>query len=171
MINGELISLSVIEKEDLLSLQNWRNNSFLKQFFREHSELSYTDQLNWYEKLKDKNEYFFCIRLNSTNELIGVVGVNYVNWINRTCQLSIYIGKENLYIDENGWAKEAVCLIESYAFETLHLNKIFCEVYEFDNKKLKLLTESNYSKEGELRKHIFKNGKYYNSVILSKIKE
>ena len=82
---------------------------------------------------------FFCIRLVDTNEIIGVCGLNYIHWINRTAQLSLYIGKNNLYIDNKGWAEEACNMLESFGTTNLNLNKIYCEVYEFDEKKIQLL--------------------------------
>ena len=174
MINGNCIFLTYIDSSDLKLILNWRNNPYLRQYFREIKEINFTEQTKWFEKISQKDtkeEVFFAIREKKSGEMVGVCGLNYINWIDRNCQLSLYVGKDDLYIDKYGWAEEALILIEIYAFKTLNLNKIFCEVYEFDDKKFKLLTESNYSKEGELRKHIFKNGKYFNSFILSKIKE
>ena len=36
----------------------------------------------------------------STNELVGVCGLCYIDWINRNADFLIYIGKDSLYIDE-----------------------------------------------------------------------
>ena len=45
----------------------------------------------------------FSIRDLKNNVLIGCCGLVYINWKDRHADLSLYIGKNDLYIDDNGW--------------------------------------------------------------------
>lgn len=174
MIKGNIAYLSALEASDLEQILKWRNNQNFRKHFREHKEISISQQKAWFDRIDTKDnisEYLFEIKLIETHELIGVCGVNYINWINRNCQLSLFIGKDNHYIDNFGWAEEAAKLLEYYAFNILNLFKIYCEVYEFDNLKIELLRKLNYFQEARLKKHIFKEGSFYDSLILSKIKK
>ncbi len=173
MIKGRLVKLCAIEEKDLNQILEWRNNAKFRLNFREYKELSYYQEYEWFKEINSKkcnDEYNFSLRLVDSDEIIGVVGLNYINWINRNCQLSLYIGKDDIYIDDFGWAEEALKMIEKYAFETLNLHKIFTEIFEFDVKKKSLLENNHFKQEAELKDHIFKSGKYYDSFILSKVK-
>jgi len=172
MLKGEKIVLDFISYSDLELILKWRNEQKIAQFFREYRILSFEQQKNWFLKInhaENNSDYFFLIRTISKNEPIGVCGLNYIHWINRTAQLSLYIGKNNIYIDNKGWAEEACNLLELFGSKNLNLNKIYCEVYEFDEKKIQLLKNANYNLEGRFEKHIFKNGRYYDSLFFGKL--
>jgi len=173
MLKGEKIILEHISYPDLEIILNWRNDQKLTQYFRENKILGIEQQKEWFSKITDIeniSEYFFLIKTINEYEPVGVCGLNYIHWINRTAQLSLYIGKDHIYIDSEGWADEACKMIEDYGFNRLNLNKIYCEVYEFDEKKILLLEKANYKLEGRFIKHIFRNGSYFDSLYFGKIK-
>ncbi len=174
MIKGDSIGLRAIEKEDLVQLKDWRNIPEFRRNFREVRELSLRDQENWFEHLqqtRDRNFMFGIVRL-SDNKLIGACGLLYVNWINRSADYSFYIGEDQAYIDNYGWAKEATQLLLSYGFGSLNLNKVWMELYEYDKKKIEFFTnEFSFQQDGLLRDNCFEEGKYWNSVLISLIND
>jgi len=174
MIKGNKIGLRAIENEDLKLLRDWRNNNSLRKNFREVRELSLSDQEAWYDSLqrtKHINFMFIIVDLETT-EPIGVCGLLYINWINRAADFSFYIGKNDIYIDDNPPSIEAVQLLINYGFNNLNLNKIWMELYEFDNKKIEFFsTKFNFKKDGLLRQNCFEDGKYWDSHIISLLKE
>lgn len=172
MLKGELVSLYAIEESDLEQIRLWRNLESLRDYFREVYEIPLWKQKEWFKNSNSNpNEKYFIIKLNETNKALGVVGINYINWINAHCQLSLYIGVDELYIDDKGWALEAAQLIQKFAFNTLNLHKIFVEIFDFDRLKMKLLNDLGYLHEGTLKEHVFKKGKYNNSLIYSKLSD
>lgn len=169
MIKGELVYLSPIEKEDLLQLMNWRNLPGFRKHFREYREISQDMQEKWYQTkvINDPNTIMFAIRNINSNELLGCCGLCYINWVHRYADLSLYIGWNESYIDDSGFANESCKLLFNYAFKELALNKIWTEIYEFDNKKYKLYHDLGFSDDGILREQYFYNGKLWNSYIMS----
>ena len=174
MIKGNLVGLRALEKEDLIHLRDWRNITHFRKHFREVRELSLADQENWFDhlqKTKDRNFMFGIERLGD-GKLIGTCGLLYINWIIRSADYSFYIGEDCAYIDNNGWAKEATNLLLSYGFHTLNLNKIWMELYEFDKKKIDFfINEFDFKQDGILRDNCFENGKYWDSVLISILKQ
>ena len=71
----------------------------------------------------------FSIRELKNNVLIGCCGLVYINWKNSHADLSLYIGKKDLYIDDNGLAEESCKLLLDYAFSDIGLNKVWTEIY------------------------------------------
>ncbi len=173
MFKGEKVYLDAINKNDLPKLMYWRNLPEYRKHFREYRELNMDMQLKWYENkvINDNTTEMFAIRLNDTGELIGCCGLCYINWVHRNADLSLYIGWQKSYIDEAGYAKEACRLLFNYGFKELGLEKIWTEIYCFDEKKMNLYTDLGFHKDGELRNQYFYDGKWWNSYMLSLLSE
>ena len=167
MLNSKKIALRSIEQEDLESLRSWRNDPRLRKYFREHKEITKSDQQNWYKKiLSDKNQYNFCITVGE--KLIGHCGLYYIDWINRSAEFGIYIG--DLDYRNGGYGSDALRTLIKYGFNDLNLNKIWCEVYK-NNKALKIYKHIGFKHEGTLRQSYYNEGKYWDSDILSMLKK
>lgn len=173
MFRGERVYLDAVRREDLPRLMEWRNLPQYRKYFREYRELNPDMQQSWYESkvLNDNSTEMFAIRLNDTGELIGCCGLCYINWVHRNADLSLYIGWNEAYIDDEGYAKEACKLLFDYGFKELGLQKIWTEIYCFDEKKMDLYTRLGFHKDGELRNQYFYDGKWWNSYMLSLLAE
>ena len=99
-------------------------------------------------------------------ELIGACGLNYIDWVNRNADLSIYVGIDDLYIDEK-FAPDATKLLLCYGFNELNLHRIYVEIYDIDIKKQKLLEDLNFTYDGLLRETHWTEGKWCNSLFYS----
>lgn len=172
MIAGKYIGLRGLEKDDLRLLRDWRNLPSFRKNFREHRELSMSHQESWYNRtLTNANDYMFGIVDLQSNELIGAGGLLYINWILRSADFSFYIGKDSLYVDDY-FAPDAIRCLISYGFDELNLNKIWMELYEFDTEKFKIFTEIfHFQVDGNLRQNAFYDGKYWDSVIISLLRD
>ena len=174
MIKGKKVGLRAVEKEDLPFLRDWRNIVEFRKNFREVRELSLTDQEAWFDhlqKTKHINYMFTIVDLN-TQKPIGAAGLLYINWIIRSADFSFYIGEDEAYIDDKGLAEEATQLLINYGFNNLNLHKIWMELYEFDNVKIDFFTNKfGFKQDGILRDNCFENGKYWNSLIISKLNQ
>mgnify|MGYP000415694275 CR=1 FL=1 len=173
MIKGNKVGLRALEKEDLANLKEWRNIPAFRKHFREVRELSLADQEQWMVHLqntRDKN-FMFGIERLSDGKLIGACGLLYVNWVIRSADYSFYIGEEEAYIDDKGWAKEATELLLDYGFGSLNLNKVWMELYEFDKQKIEFFTQQfGFKQDGVLRDNCFEEGRYWDSVLISMLK-
>jgi RimJ/RimL family protein N-acetyltransferase len=169
MIKGKQTGLRALEKEDLQQLRDWRNIPEFRKHFREVRELSMHNQEKWLEITNNRStDFMFGIVDLKTNELIGAGGLLYINWINRAADFSFYIGKNEAYIDDEGLAYDATKLLIEYGFNNLNLNKIWMELYEFDEQKLRFFREVfNFQTDGKLRQNCFEAGRYWDSYIIS----
>ena len=121
MYKGKKIYIDAVRREDLPQLMLWRNKPEYRKFFREYRELNIDMQQRWYESkvLNDNTTEMFAIRFNDTDELIGCCGLCYINWIYRNADLSLYIGWNESYIDEEGYAEEGCRLLFNFGFREL----------------------------------------------------
>ncbi|CAA0213954.1 GNAT family N-acetyltransferase [Tenacibaculum maritimum] len=172
MITGKNIGLRAVEKEDLPYLRDWRNIPNFRKHFREVRELSLTDQEAWFESLQKTKHinYMFTIVDLKTNRPIGAGGILYINWIIRSGDFSFYIGEDEMYIGNDGKAKEAAELLIDYGFKNLNLHKIWMELYEFDTQKIDFFKNYfDFKQDGLLRDNCYEDGRYWNSLIISLI--
>lgn len=171
MLKGNLVGLRAIEKTDLTQLLQWRNNPEFRRFFREYRELNSENQLLWFEKyvINDPNTIMFAIVELATEKLIGACGLCYIDWVNRNADFSIYIGKNNLYIDAS-FAIEAAQLMEKYGFEELNLHRLWAEIYSIDEAKIKFFKELEFTQEGRFKETHWTEGKWVDSVYFGKIR-
>ena len=169
MLKGNLVGLTAVERSEIEQFRIWRNNPGLRKFFREYRELNSDMQEKWFQNIANKDDpvIMLSIRRLSDNELLGCCGLLYINWIHRHAELSLYIGFDNAYIDNHGYAYESCILLLEYGFKELGLNKISTEVYEFDVKKDSLLKKFGFHLDGILRKNYFYEGKWWDSKIYS----
>ena len=174
MIKGKNVGLRAVEKEDLSYLRDWRNLPNFRKHFREVRELSLTDQEAWFESLQKTKHinYMFTVVDLKTNKPIGAAGLLYINWAIRSGDFSFYIGKDQMYIGNDGLAKEAAQLLIDYGFKNLNLHKIWMELYEFDKQKIEFfMNDFAFKQDGLLRDNCFEDGKYWNSLIISLLKK
>ncbi|MBU0650988.1 GNAT family N-acetyltransferase [bacterium] len=166
MIKGKVVGLRAIEKEDLPVLLEWRNNPSNRSYFREVLELSSQNQEQWFQTrvLNNSNNIMFAIQELKTGKLLGVCGLCYINWINRSADFSIYIGHNELYIDEK-FAPEAAILLIEYAFKEINLHRLSVEVYEIDKLKQNLMEKIGFKKEGCHIDTYWHNGEWVNSLF------
>jgi RimJ/RimL family protein N-acetyltransferase len=170
MITGKLTGLRAVEASDLEQLKQWRNVPSFRKNFREVRELNNDNQQKWFQSLQNNltRDYMFSIVDLKDNSLIGACGLLYINWIIRSADFSFYIGKDEVYMDEKGYAEDAVRLLLNYGFNNLNLHKIWMELYEFDKKKLDFFKNKfSFITDGTLRDNCFEDGHYWNSYIIS----
>lgn len=173
MRSGNLVRLVPLEQEDLEPLRQWRNNPEFRKYFREYRVISKEMQQNWYRSkvLGDPGTMMFAIRDLRTDELLGCCGLCYINWVHRNADLSLYIGWQNAYIDTVGYAEESCRLLFAYGFQELGLEKIWTEIYEFDEPKYALYQKLGFQQDGLLRRQYQYDGKFWASRMLSLLKD
>ena len=167
MIKGQHTGLRAIEREDLPHLLSWRNEPDLRKYFREYRELNYQQQMNWFESkvINDIGTRMFAI-VDNQQELLGAAGLCYIDWINRTADFSIYIGKNGLYIDEL-LAPDAAKVMIKYAFEELGLNRLWSEIYSFDQAKVKFFYSLGFQLDGTHRQTHWSENNWHDSFFFS----
>lgn len=170
MIKGEKVYFTAINKGSIYQLMEWRNNPELRKYFREYREISDTMQEAWYNNrvLNNDKQVDFEIHDLKSGQLIGHCGLCYINWINRTAELAIYIGDESFR--RGGYGKDTLTLLMDYAFKTLNLNRVWCEVFS-NNAAIEVYRKIGFVDEGKLRQHCFKDGVYIDCYMLGLLRE
>lgn len=167
MIQSDSVLLRAIEPNDLESLRGWRNRPSLRRYFREHRELTSADQQAWYARItaRDSDTLMFAIADSSREDtpLVGAAGLCYIDWVRRSAEVSLYVGLDDLYIDER-IAPQALGALVDHGFGELGLHRLWTEVYSFDERKARLYEEFGFRLEGRHRESHFADGEWHDSL-------
>lgn len=165
MLKGKKVALRAITKSDLPQLLVWRNNPEYRKFFREYRELNSENQEKWFESkvMNDNSTRMFAIVEIATDKLIGACGLCYIDWINQSADFSIYIGKDDLYIDDV-YAIDAAKTMMKYGFEELNLHRLWSEIYSIDEKKQIMFRTLGFYLDGRHKETHWTEGKWVDSL-------
>ena len=135
--------------------------------------LSYTNIID-FESEKEflisvKKEKMFAVRLLENDDLLGNIGFNSVDLLNRTATMGIMLGNSNY--QRKGYGIEAVKLILDYGFSFLNLRNISLSVFEYNEPAYNLYKKVGFKEVGRLRKALEIMGKTYDVIILDMLKE
>lgn len=168
MLKGSFVGLRAIERTDLSILLEFRNKPEYRSYFREYRELSVENQNVWYEEnvMKNPKTIMFSIIELESNKLLGACGLCYIDWINKNADFSIYIGADNLYIDDK-FAPDAALIMAQYGFKELGLHRLWAEIYDFDDPKMNFFETLGFKLEGRHRETHWSEGKWHDSLFYS----
>ena len=161
------------EEEDAVLIYQWMNDDKLKQ----HSiglnrRMCKEEALDWVKSKMRHNPYqvWWAICSVETNEMIGYMSLTDIHYINSSANFSGIVIGDKRYNDGFAWI-ESYLFIYEYAFERLNLNRL--EGHHIDgHTQTRAIGDVFFrNKEGVLRQACFKNGKYYDVVVLSILRD
>ena len=116
-----------------------------------------------------KKEKIFAVRLLENDELLGNIGFNSLDMVNRNGVLGVLIG--NPIHQRKGYGTEALKLILDYGFSFLNLRNISLKVFEYNKPAYNLYKKIGFKEVGRLRKAVEIMGKTYDIIIMDMLKE
>ncbi|WP_169823167.1 GNAT family N-acetyltransferase [Anaerobacillus alkalilacustris] len=170
MIIGERVTLRALNKGDAQQILEWVNNPKLKYLTGTVYPVSEVEHEKWFEnKLNDKFNKIFGIEECTNKSLIGVIGLNNTDLINRNTELYIYIG------DESHWGKglgtDAVKTLIRFIFEELNLHRVSLVVFSYNQRAINAYEKVGFVSEGIMRESLFKDGKYHDKILMALIND
>lgn len=163
--------LRELSRNDLPEINKWRNNpeliSYLGSPFR---YIDFEIDSLWYDNyLNNRKNTVRCSIVGENDQIIGIVTLSDIDYINRKCSLHIMIGESNNC--NKGIGKFAINEILKHAFDDLNLERVDLIVLESNERAQAVYSKIGFIKEGLLRNYYYKNGKYINAYIMSVLKQ
>lgn len=166
-LQSENLIFRAIEDADLPIMLTWINDPEAIQYFYNDEPISLPMQKKWFENyLKNiETDKIFIIEEKKFKTAIGMVSIYHIDWRNKKAEWGRFFLEKSFR--GKGYGKEIERKIYDYCFTFLNLNKLYCEVFEFNTKVIDSHKKMGSCVEGILRQHVFKNGKYQNVVVMS----
>ena len=172
MYTGKKVRLREYKKEDVKQAQNFMNDPEVKRLLHPGIPYLFTfeDEQKWFEGISAmKEKYSFAIETLEDNKYIGGCGINDIDWKNSVIVVGIFIGDKDYW--SKGYGTDAMKVLIRFIFEQMNIHKIKLNVYSFNERAIKSYEKCGFKQEGRLRKEIFRDGKYYDEIVMGLLSE
>lgn len=169
-IKGNKINLRPMKISDVDSIVENINDKLIARYtqrlpypYHKKDAIGFIKQ----QKIKKNTKLNLGIEDNNTKKIIGGIGLDKIDYKNKSAVLGYWLGKKY-------WGKkimsEASKLILNHAFKELKLQRIQATVMHPNIVSMKVLEKNGFKHEGILRKKIFKNNKWMDIHIFGLLK-
>jgi RimJ/RimL family protein N-acetyltransferase len=179
---SEAVVLSGIEPEDIPQIVAWRNRPDISDSFIEYEPLTNDAQLRFLTRMDESKDrklwlinardphrpppYPKVVRPTPDAIPVGTIGLKEIDLRNRHCELaSMFIAEldyRNFQI-----AFDAEWLVLDYCFNHLGMHKVVAWVPAYNTDVAKLHLVMGWKKEGVLREHVLKKGRFEDVTLLA----
>ena len=115
------------------------------------------------EMEKDKNLYYFTIRLIDDNRLIGFARIYHILWPMGYGLLQLGIGEPSER--RKGYGMQALELLMNFGFSELNLFSLGVDVPEYNLAATNLVKKAGFVEEARLRGALFRDGRRWDMVF------
>jgi len=169
---GERLYLRLLEESDMGDeYLGWLNDAEVTRYLETGNFPSTPHTLRKYVEhfQNSTTDLLFAIIDRGTDQHIGNVTLNRINWIHRTADTGLMIGRKEFW--GRGYAFEAWSLIIEYAFRRLGLQKVVAGTVANNTASIVTLEKLGFKMEGTFRREYFINGEYQDGVRLGLLRE
>ena len=162
---GERIYLRPLEESDLDRCLRWINDPEILATLGRRFPMNRTRETEWLvEQYKSETSLLLAIALKDKDQHIGNCGLHHIDYPNGCATFGMLIGEKNEWGKE--YAPEATRLILDFAFNQLRLHRVSLEVYAHNRRGQRAYEKVGFVREGVLRESYFRNGRYYDTVVM-----
>ncbi len=160
-------SLRPIEENDLDIVLKWRNTERIRiNMYHDHL-ITKEEHGRWFQKLMSADDSQFLIFERGATP-VGVVSFSQIDRKNGNGKWGFYIGEENM---PKGTGFSMGVLGVNYAFEKMNLRKLSGEAFAFNASSILFHNRLGFRFEGQLRKHVLKQGKHEDVLLFALLRE
>lgn len=168
---GERVYLRPVEVGDAEMLADWDATEDETFMYRGRHPFSPLTHAYWLREQYRKEppawvEFAVCLMADDTD--IGHVGVDSLDWVNRTGETGSFLAPG---YRSRGYGPEAKHLLLGYCFDVLHLHVLVSMVAETNTRSAAALGKQGYHPAGRLRRHDVKGGIYRDMLVFDVLRE
>lgn len=166
LFRGKRIRLTSLNRTDIPTLTRWYQDGDFLRMFDAVPAYPETEEKwqKWLEEQEAKPDvYLFAIRPLESDDLIGWIELDTIQWNNRNVWLGIGIGETGQR--GKGIGQEAMCLLLDFAFFELNLHRVQLSVFEYNQPAIRLYERLGFVREGTYREYIHRDGRHYDMYL------
>jgi RimJ/RimL family protein N-acetyltransferase len=161
MIAGRLVRLRPAEREDLPLFVRWLSDDRTSQFLALRSPLSQALEERWFEDLLDhqgRDRWHFVICLLEDGRPVGSLDLHLLDLRNGNAGIGIVIGDPA--DTSHGYGSDALTALLDFGFGELRLERLWLEVYDFNERARHVYERLGFVHEATLRRGVYRAGRY-----------
>ena len=151
------VILRYLEFDDIDTLYGWETDIELAIWSgwtipRVHAAFRHKYEHRITEPEKDQE----MLGIEFEGQLVGYVQLALIDYDERRAAVGILVGEKHMW--GRGIGRIALRILLDYAFTVRNLERVYTEVYGFNQRSLRLMERVGFQKEGILRQHEIHNG-------------
>jgi RimJ/RimL family protein N-acetyltransferase len=168
---GQKVMLRGLRREDMPLYRAWLENTQVTHLMESGwRPLNDAEVENLYRASTEPNDTVVFVMVDrATDRPIGTCGLYLIQWICRRAEFRIIIGEPTAW--NKGFGSEAARLVVACGFERLNLETIYLGVNTENLMAIRSYERAGFVREGVRRKLIFRNGRYYDALMMSILRE
>ncbi|UCP80362.1 UDP-4-amino-4,6-dideoxy-N-acetyl-beta-L-altrosamine N-acetyltransferase [Pectobacterium versatile] len=152
-------------ESDAEIIWRWRNHPKIREWMFNQDEIELEEHKKWFSSQLKNPTRFFLIYVNNGIDC-GFVNFNKLNNAN-VWEWGFYTSPDS---PKGVGQHMGECAIQ-YAFDTMHVEKIFGEVLEYNFRSIKFHENLGFSKEGCLRRHFLLNNNFHDVLLFGLLRK
>ncbi len=168
LLRGRRLYLTTLSRDDAAAIAEWEQDTgFLRLLDASPAQPRTIDQIiTWLDSdNKSRNDFLFGIRLLASDELIGWLELDGIQWNHQTAGVGIGIGHRSYW--NQGYGAEAMRLILRFGFDELNLHRIQLTVFSYNSRALRLYEKLGFTHEGTYREYVHRDGQRHDMLLYS----
>lgn len=162
--------LRLLRDSDLETVMAWRMKPEVTRYMYSDPQLTLHGQRLWFERIsKSPRDRVWIIELLDGARPVGLLSLSEIDPVHRRCAWAYYLGDTE--VRGAGLAKSLELNVYAHVFDTLGLNKLWCEVLAFNDRVVSLHEKFGSQVEGRLRQHICKDGQFHDVVRMGIVRD
>ncbi len=168
MIEGNQIYLKTMTYDDTDDIIRWRNKNSVRKYFIYQDDFTKESHEEWIRtKINTGQVIQMIIYVKEQERAIGSVYLQNIDRKNQKAEYGIFIGEDDAR--GHGYGTEAAFLILKYAFDILHLHKVYLRVLQDNICARKSYEKAGFVEEARLRDDIYMEGVYKTVIVMGKL--
>jgi RimJ/RimL family protein N-acetyltransferase len=170
-IVGQNVGLRGLRREDMNDYRRWLDNPNVTHFMESGWRPANDRDLEeiYRASTEASDTVAFAIVDKEAGGTVGCCGLYAIQWICRRADFRIISGEPSAW--NKGFGSEAARLTVAYGFDKLNLETIYLGVNTENKGAIKSYENAGFVREGVRRKLIYRNGRYYDALMMSILRE
>lgn len=169
MIHFGDIGFRAVERSDIELIRHEHNDESVLLMLRDPRIITELQQIQWWESIsRNRNNTVFCIFKDTPDKVIGVWKLQDLDDTNRCTEMGMDIFMEHR---GKGFGQKSFQMIFTYLFESININTIYAKVGAYNERSLTAAQKAGYKITGKIPESLYRNGKYWDNILLAITKE
>ncbi|HTJ68245.1 MAG TPA: GNAT family protein [Actinospica sp.] len=165
-LSGELVELRPVTVEDVPGLIELLNEPEGTRLTGTHSDIDPDLAEQWYATRADHDDRLdLAVIERATGTYVGEVVLNGLDTDNRSCGFRICLIGPRAF--GRGFGTEATRLVLAHAFDTVGLNRVELEVYDFNPRARHVYEKVGFVHEGTKRQALLWDGEWIDAHTMA----
>lgn len=165
MLEGKLVNLRLIRKDDLQYIQKWINDLEVQYYSQEKYPVYFNQALvkRIYSEGINGKRYIFIME-DKSGQVVGELWLYPIDFTKKIAELVIIIGRKD--VRGKGYGRDAINTIKEYAFKNIGLKSIYLKVFSFNTRAIKCYKACGFAVIGRNSKKVTRFGIKYDELIM-----